>query len=488
MVLLVAIGTVLHLRSLVREGTVVLSNGAQLRWTSCWFGTPSDRRANCAWFEPSLDREPTGTRLRVAVFHARALSDAPVLLYATGGPGGSAWIDADTAPVWWAWLDALAVDRDLVLVDWRGTGGSEPALECGEVYDAALRDLPRNLSASQEARSYVDAIAACRRRLLDLGHDLRALRTEVHARDLGEIMDLLGVDRWDLYGVSYGTRTALELARRSGRRVRSLVLDSSLPNEINAQTALFESLRRAIDLILETCAQDAACDAAIPTPKQALEKTWERLRADPPTVPATLPGRGRVDVVVNPVRFTWALLDLTYNPAWLPESAALLRAIAAGDDALLAALIQTSIDLLYDPTLSTPVSVSVRCADEGPISEAERRAATQPAWWHEAAFVPKVFDVCAVSPGEGSVPEPPTTRLDVPTLVLSGARDAVTLPEWSTQLRPHLERNVWIRFPEASHGVVDTDPCAARTVGVFLEAPGARPTNACLARVGAVVR
>ena len=135
--------------------------------------------------------------------------DAVLLI--NGGPGASSvalYGDLERA------LSPLARQRDVVMVDQRGTGDSHP-LNC----EAESLTLP-------DRETIGATVAAC---LASLNHDPRSFSTSVAVADLEAIRQQLGYTRWTIYGVSYGTRVAIHYARRFPERTRALVLDGVLP-------------------------------------------------------------------------------------------------------------------------------------------------------------------------------------------------------------------------------------------------------------------
>jgi pimeloyl-ACP methyl ester carboxylesterase len=110
-------------------------------------------------------------------------------------------------------LDQVATggpdQRDLVLVDLRGTGKSA-ALTCPEL---ARPDADGNFDSDLLS---VPAVRACRARLEQTA-DLRLYTTEIAVDDLEEVRQALGYGPINVYGTSYGTRVAQHYTRRGGR-------------------------------------------------------------------------------------------------------------------------------------------------------------------------------------------------------------------------------------------------------------------------------
>jgi pimeloyl-ACP methyl ester carboxylesterase len=83
---------------------------------------------------------------------------------------------------------------------------------------------------SEEAyRRVREVTRACHDRLRDEGVDLSRFTTQHNAADAIDLMRAMGHERWDVYGVSYGTRVALEMMRQAPEALRAAVLDSPYP-------------------------------------------------------------------------------------------------------------------------------------------------------------------------------------------------------------------------------------------------------------------
>ena len=159
----------------------------------------------CTTVDVPLDRDSAGSGtigLAVELRHGGIPGAAPLVAIA-GGPGQSSIAAGDALE---QLTRPLGRGRDLVLVDLRGTGRSD-ALVCPE--------LQRRESAA--------AVRACARRL---GARRGLYRTRDSVADIEAVRVALGAPRIALFGVSYGTRTAIGYARANPERVERLVLDS----------------------------------------------------------------------------------------------------------------------------------------------------------------------------------------------------------------------------------------------------------------------
>jgi pimeloyl-ACP methyl ester carboxylesterase len=167
---------------------------------------------------------------------------ADPLFILAGGPGQAASFLGPFA----AALTGVRKDRDIVLVDQRGTGRSSP-LVC-----AAFKP-DRSLKAALEFDPLPKA-AACAQELAAKGVDAAQYTTAAWVADLDAVRAALGYDRINLWGGSYGTRAAQEYLRRHPQRVRSAVLDSVATPAMRSTLDVWPSREVALAAILDGCA------------------------------------------------------------------------------------------------------------------------------------------------------------------------------------------------------------------------------------------
>lgn len=237
----------------------------------------------CGWLDvPENWADPDGRRIQLGYVVLQSTSADPALdpvIYLDGGPGGSPL----TGVLTFAELfSGLRASRDVVLFDQRGTrhsselrcpmlGGSQPDL-AGNAADAPPPALlyPAELvdpyEVLQQARQDVAPMAAaCAREIAANGVDLRQYNSIASANDTVALIEALGYDTFNLYGLSYGTRLALVVMRdHPASGIRSVVLDSSFPPQINGFERYPEEFHEVVVQLFADCALDRACHAAYP--------------------------------------------------------------------------------------------------------------------------------------------------------------------------------------------------------------------------------
>ncbi|HEX8678738.1 MAG TPA: alpha/beta fold hydrolase, partial [Chthoniobacterales bacterium] len=224
--------------------------------------------ARCGTYEVFEDREAHSGRripLKIVVLPAIGAERQPDPLFIfAGGPGQAAtenvrFIARTFAPVRRA--------RDIVLVDQRGTGGSN-GLGC-DLYGTRVQDQLGDLLP-------IEAIRRCAEEWQTRAN-LRFYTSEIAMADLDEVRDALGYERINIFGTSYGTRTAQVFMRQFPERVRSVIMKGVTPITAPLTVAMARDAQRSLDLLFEDCAADPSCAGAFPKLKDEFGTAWERL-------------------------------------------------------------------------------------------------------------------------------------------------------------------------------------------------------------------
>lgn len=224
-------------------------------------------------------------RLHVAILRSGAEEPAPdPLIYLSGGPGSFAleWLYYDAG----TYHDILE-KRDVIVFDQRGNGYSEPSLDCPEVSEAFQQTLKQDLGDGAWVQSKIAANLACHERLIREGIDLTAYNSAASAADVNDLRVALGYEQINLLGLSYGTRLALTVMRDFPEIVRSSVLDSPVPIQMDLLTAQGPHFNAALEYLFERCAMMEDCQKAFPELQGDLDTLIQRLDDEPVVVRVT---------------------------------------------------------------------------------------------------------------------------------------------------------------------------------------------------------
>lgn len=461
--------------------TRALADGSRLTWRSC----PGGRHWRQPVFCGRLQRVIGGRSLSLEVRYLRSLwpgSGTPVL-YIAGGPGGASGIDASGLGQWLDWYRQVDWHADLVLYDQRGVGLSRPALDCPEVRRVRRQLLDSPLPDEAQYRLQAQAQRACLARLRADAVDLSRYHTPANADDAQALAGALDLHRWRVYGVSYGTRVALELMRRHPAGLEAVVLDSVYPPQVHAEREDTWLLARALGLFVRSC-ELLDCNDSQAQLARDLDRSMRRLARRP--VRVTLRDAPAPAMRLDDDDLAWLIFESQYQWDDLPRLPRAIHDLAAGRvDSALRELVRQSVESAFDDSLSDAVANAVDCSDNGPL--------TQTAFLRTLRRFPRVaaikrldwrYSPCRFWP-RGPVPATfrRPVRSDIPTLILAGEFDPVTPPEWAEASVATLSHGALFIFPKIGHGVLDSDACAVRLVRAFWDEPARPRPPACLDRL-----
>ena len=420
--------------------------------------------------------------LAVVVIKSASPTPAPdPLLFLQGGPGGGG-VDFIVALAGGAGgpLDAVLAKRDVISIDQRGTGRSLPSLACPEVNQAAM--MPMMPPAMMMMSPAAEALGRCRTRLTGMGIDLGQYQTNAAADDVEDVRKALGYMTWNVLGGSYGTRLALEVVRRHPAGVRTLLLDSVSPPDVDLIGESGQNSVRVLDSAWAICGAQPACAAAYPNLGSVFEQTVARLNMTPaPLLGGLVPLDG--DTYLQLVLF------MLRSPAQTPDLPEIVYQTSQSNYALLQqkllGLLQATMGGGAAGAISMGLHMSVMCADYLPFTSRmnieTKAAAIAPALrtamlrtglgyidncraWNVPASAPAVFQA---------------VQSPVPSLVLAGSMDPATPPRWGQQAARTLPASHFLELRGVSHGVFPT-PCGSALLPPFLDAPTQKPAPACL--------
>ena len=432
-----------------------------------------DSLAKCGTYKVWENRETKAGRqiaIDIAIVPAKArASDADPIVVFAGGPGqGAVALASQVMPL----FSRLNDTRDVVLVDQRGTGNSNP-LDCEEEQQQPLQQLFEDALPEK-------LVAQC---LGKLDADPRLYVTAIAVEDIDEVRGALGYDKVNLWASSYGTRVALEYLRRHGDHVRSVVLDGVAPPTMKLPLSFVADGDAALQRLIEACEADTRCRQVYPGLREIITTVRGELARRPVRAAIQDPRTGeRETISVNENVFLSGL----FRPLYVAELASLLplgiSAAAQGDfNPLLAQNLEFADDV--SENLSIGMHLSVICAEDVPRITREDMAALASSFFGRS-LVDDFVRACAVWP-RGKVPADfyDPVRSAVPALIFSGGIDPATPPRHGDQVAATLANSRHFVAPQVGHGV-SMHGCAPRLIESFIRAGNARQLDGrCLERI-----
>lgn len=373
------------------------------------------------------------------------------LMFLAGGPGQAA---VELAGMLRHVFNEVRKTRDLILIDQRGTGKSQP-LQCMQAVDYDIYSLtPEDFSVVE--------IKDC---LATFDEDLSQYNSENAIRDFEAVRQALGYQQVNLYGGSYGTRAGLVYMRMFPQSLRSVVLDSVGPIEV--PIGLFgQSSARSFQLLVEHCQQDKSCQQAYPNLAQEFKALVKRLEQQPISVSIAHPRLGtQTEFVISKGKLLGTLRMQLYAVATRSLVPLVIHQAYLGNFRPLAGLIAQTDG---EQGIYIGLHLNITCNEDFPrISEADfANDANNDFGGDDAHLALKM--ACPLWPQyRPSDDFYQAVTADIPTLILSGNLDPVTPPSNAEFSAKTLPNNHHIVIENAAHTVA-TSTCASDIINEFL--------------------
>jgi len=413
--------------------------------------------ALCAKYEVYENRSShNGRKIALNIMVLPTLSDKPAAdpwFALAGGPGQSA---VDAFPLA-GFTTKIRQQRDVVLVDQRGTGASNP-LPC------EFRD-PKIAQEIIGEAIVPEKVRACR---AELGKkaDLTQYTTSIFADDLDQVRQAMGYDKINIFGGSYGTRAALVYLRMHGDHVRTITLEAVAPPEYRIPVAFSQTTQHSVDQLIARCAADASCHKDFPDLKKEFQAIVDKLDKSPAHFDVQNGSAGTQPVVLTRGMFVASLRPQLYIPDIVSEFPYMIHRASQDDWSIYAAsvlLIRNAIDKQIDRGMS----LSVICAEDIPgTTEAMIRRETKNTYLGD--FQVRMYQKACNEWVRGAIPEDfhAPIRSGVPALLISGALDPATPPEASAQTAKELSNSRVVVVKEGTHGT--GSPCIDGLISEFV--------------------
>lgn len=407
---------------------------------------------------------------------------ADPLLMLNGGPGGSLLSEFDYF-VSAGGVDTQVGNRDVILLDQRGTGFSQPALACTEEY--AFSD------AQVEKPDNVEGLAPvyrqCNQRFLQEHIDPSAYNVYNNASDIHDLITALKLPQIDIYGVSYGTRVALEVMRSFPQNVRSVILDSTVPPDLDFFASALHDYARVYQVFFQQCEANATCAHKYPNLETRFYAFLAAADKHPVTMPLTNPQTGKVypKAFFQGYDLFQAFWQFFYVTSFIPYLPGLMNDVINGQYDRFAAVYSL---LAFDTSVNTGVYETTMCSmEEGHITQALIQKYAQelnPVIRAKAINDTTVsaFNLCKVwnVPAAASSEWQPVVS-SIPTLIMEGEDDPITPPTNGNSVATHLSKSYVTLFPATGHGTyLSGQACPVEVGQSFLNQPDQRPDTTCI--------
>lgn len=411
-------------------------------------------------------------QLHVAVVPALRLKPAADPLFIVSGGPGQAASDfyLSVAPA----FARIRRDRDLVVVDQRGTGRSN-RMDCTLPDDSEF--------ATVDPQKLQELVRTCR---AHLPGDPRYYTSSIAVRDLDDVRAALGYEKLNLYGISYGTRVVQHYMRRYPGRVRTAILDGAVPAEVALGPDVAIEAQRATESSLQRCARDESCSQQFPDILAQFAALQQQLRKQPLSVSIPHPLTGAITrTTIDAARFGAAVRLLSYSDETVATLPLLIHEAQSlrEPQALTAQYLRVSNAM--EEQIAAGMHFAVVCSEDAPRWAQEK--VTEEALaktYMGTAFMSGMRAVCEAwprGPVDTDFGEPLQT--DVPTLILSGSNDPVTPQRYADQIMKGVRNGRHLVGAGQGHGQLATG-CIPRLTAQFVAAGSAAELDdACVRNI-----
>lgn len=408
--------------------------------------------------------DPASKEIAVEILRLPAITPAPQqdpLFLIQGGPGGSS---IEMASFIHSVFADVRKNRDLIFVDQRGTGKSNP-LRCEQLSSAEMR-----LPDAEQMDIYFQRMQQCATKYKD---SLPFYTTLHGVQDLDAVRQALGYNKVNLWGVSYGTRVALEYAKHYPQSTRTIILDGVAPKEIALSKFSGRDALKALNAVNAECLAQSECATAFGDILQKAEKVYARLHlAEQSGTPVQLTFAHPVNQQVEQLTLTAKNFSmLIFNALYSRDLTVLLpQAISEAEHEnyrLLATLFSMAMDQSQKMNIADAMHFSVLCNEDWHFVSATDVETTAP--FFGMNLIKDKATVCHFWP-KASLPEDYFTPVisNVPALLLSGKHDPVTPEVWAELAAKDLSNATRLQAAGGNHGV-SYEGCLPQIIAQFIE-------------------
>lgn len=421
------------------------SQSGPFRFTG-WRGAETD--AERGSFEvPEDRRDPASRRITLSYvrFPSTAARPGPPIVYLAGGPGGTATGTA-AGPRFPIFM-ALREVADVIAFDQRGTGPSNhipPRPAPSGPVPPLTRDGLTNAFRDEVRAAWADWLAA--------GVAIAGYNTEQSADDIDDLRRHLGVERIDLWGISYGSHLALSVLKRHGDRIRRVALASlEGQDQTVKRPAHVDAYLGRVDALLDAAPE---VRAAVPDLTALMRRVHDRLEAEPAPVTVVI-GGAPVELALGGFAVQIMAGAMIANPETLAMLPGMYLALDAGMPQVLAPFLGQVAGHLQVSGMPEAMDMA---SGISPERLARVQAEARTAVLGDALNFPMPHLVGAI-PGLdlGQAFRAPIA-IDHPALLVAGTLDGRTPLEEQAEVAAQFRRKVQVTVDNAGHNVFEAHP------------------------------
>jgi pimeloyl-ACP methyl ester carboxylesterase len=450
--------------------------GYSIRSSDCK-GLSEIQGQECYMLSVKENRNYPGSRfIDVFVVVLRALNKKPTgkpTVFLHGGPG-----NVGTDLIGYFNTEPFRRDHDLIFFNQRGIGRSNPSILC------------KNMNSLLMADPLV--IRECLAEFKTAGADIRGYDTRQSALDLKELRQSLGIEQWNVYGLSYGTRYSLDLMRVDAEGTAAVVLDSPMTtSDPNNTTDLNLNAQRVFNLMFEDCKAQPACNSAYPDLKQKFYAVADYIKQNPIVLEVKNPVTGVMTPLVRSVEDYVEKVDSSIgvqdSAKFVPSLIDRMHKHVTGQSVMTSQQLDQYFGNNDPSTFGNSsyfgTALGIFCREIYPkldfVSLDIARAPLFPFGIHNQAE--SLWRAACPMASAGEIEkgfwEPVTSAK--PVLILSGTYDTATPRAWAEKAAGTLSNATLVPIPAAGH-ILLTLTCPRTLMAAFLDNPSAKLDTSCV--------
>lgn len=448
--------------------------------STCNFVYSYPASTECGYLIVPENRNKAGSppiRIHVAIFKSTNPDPKPdPVIYVAGGGGVNQLASADF------YLNAVGKeilkDRDFIMYNQRGSHLNEPSLVCPDLSNLYVTMAAQNLTNHEKADKRIEKRLECHNDLLNQGIDLTAYNTVETAADINDLRNVLGYEEINLYGTSSGTRTILTFMRNHPEGIRSVILDSVYPPQVNLYSTVALSVDRVFSLMFDECAANSECNQKYPNLEGTFFQLVDNLNENPANInlsqgPMMVSG----DVFMEALYVSfYSAYDISLAPGRIEWAK---QGVFTGMMPWFESLVSDSYTFM-----AMGFEWSMMCNEEVPFESYELgRQLSADLPYQIADYFDSYYEftLCkSWQSGQADTVENMAVSSDIPALILTGQYDNVTPPEWSRLAAETLSNHYLYEFPGLSHGIMRSNACGLEIGLQFIDDPLAEPDSSCI--------
>jgi pimeloyl-ACP methyl ester carboxylesterase len=435
----------------------------------CAFKADTSLKTTCGYLiVPENRHKPTGKPIKLPFIYV--VSNNPnkkkdPVLYTTGGPGGSSLGSVRNAH-----RRSFMKDRDFIAFEQRGTHFALPCLQCDEINVAIKQAYRNNLPKDSMV---IEGEKKCRKRLIAQGIDLSAYNTVESAADIEDLRVALKIDSLNLMGISYSGGLLTTVLHNYPAGIRSLILDSPLPEFINIDEDELANFNEALNTIFNKCATDSTDKELYGNMQERFRQYFSSIGGKIFTIPYV--EKGKTDTLqINYTRNE--LLDIIENSIFnfsiIKDVPRIVNDFISGNQQ---PYIKSYMDGVFESNGATSgMRLSVYCSDKMFYSRGNiiaQQYGTHPymAGYHINDVYSALCRCWQVPPIAPATKQP--FYSNVPVLLAAGDTDPACRPMYNDMLHHYMPNSQRLLFIGKSHGPMLNTRDGDTFIGQFLENP-----------------